>query len=202
VVSEWIEEGSSMSKISLGKQVFLYPMPVVLLGTMWENRPNFMAAGWISRVNYNPPLIGVGIGKSHLSADSILECNAFSINFPPSRLMVETDHCGLVSGRDVDKSGVFSIFFGELEKVPMVRESTLALECRLERTIDLGSNYLFIGEIVQSYSEDKYLTDGKPDIVKMDPLLLSMPDNNYWKVGEKAGTAWKDGLKYRKEGSL
>jgi hypothetical protein len=37
------------------------------------------------------------------------------------------------------------------------------------------------------------MSDGKIDMAKMDPLLLTMPDNNYWKVGEKAGNAWSIG---------
>jgi hypothetical protein len=37
------------------------------------------------------------------------------------------------------------------------------------------------------------MTDGKPDIRKMHPVLLTMPDNRYWTVGEHAGDAWSAG---------
>jgi len=33
------------------------------------------------------------------------------------------------------------------------------------------------------------LTDGKPDIRKLNPLLLTMMDNRYWIVGEYVGDA-------------
>lgn len=187
-----------MSKITMGDQVFVYPMPVVLLGTMLDKRPNFMTVGWISRVNYKPPLLGVGIGKSHASCDGILEKGYFSINYPNEDMIGSTDYCGIFSGRDVDKSGIFRLFFGETG-APMVYESSLSVECNLERTIDLGSNYLFLGSVVQSYTEGIYLTEGKLDIRKMLPLLLTMPDNSYWSVGEKLGDAWKIGTGYSKE---
>jgi len=56
---------------------------------------------------------------------------------------------------------------------------------------------LFIGEIVGAYTEERFLTDGKPDIRKMKPLVLTMPDNQYWTVGEYAGQAWGEGKKLK-----
>jgi hypothetical protein len=37
----------SMGKISAGRNVFMYPMPVTLLGTLVDKKPDFMALGWI-----------------------------------------------------------------------------------------------------------------------------------------------------------
>jgi flavin reductase (DIM6/NTAB) family NADH-FMN oxidoreductase RutF len=72
------------------------------------------------------------------------------------------------------------------------------MECDLVNAIDLPSNTLFIGEIIETHTEERYLTDGKPDIKKMNPFTLTMPDNNYWKVGENAGKAWSIGKDFRK----
>jgi hypothetical protein len=47
------------------------------------------------------------------------------------------------------------------------------------------------------YFEDKYLTDGKPDVRKICPFTLTMPDNNYWGVGENLGKAWSIGKEYK-----
>ena len=59
--------------------------------------------------------------------------------------------------------------------------------------IELPTNDLFIGEIIAAYTEESYLTDGNLDIKKIKPLLLTMPDNNYWKIGKLAGKAWAAG---------
>jgi len=67
------------------------------------------------------------------------------------------------------------------------------MECRLLETVDLPTNNLFIGEILSAWTEERHLTDGKPDIRKMEPLTLTMPDNRYWSVGETIGRAWHDG---------
>ena len=52
-----------MEKITIETNAFVYPMPMVLIGTTVENRANFMAVAWVSRVNFKPPMIGVALGK-------------------------------------------------------------------------------------------------------------------------------------------
>ena len=90
---------------------------------------------------------------------------------------------------------VFKTFYGELKTAPKVKECSLSLECKFIDRVDLPTNIFFIGEIIASYTDEKYLTDGKLDIKKMNPLLLSMPDNSYWTVGKYVGKAWSIGKK-------
>jgi flavin reductase (DIM6/NTAB) family NADH-FMN oxidoreductase RutF len=187
-----------MTKVSIGNNVFVYPMPVTLLGSTVAKKPNFMTLGWVSRVNANPPLIGCGVGNHHYTPQGIMENKTFSINFPSADMAVITDHCGLVSGKNDDKAALFDIFYGELKTAPMIRECPLSLECRLMNSVKNATNTFYIGEIIASYCDEKCLTDGKPDIKKMNPLLLTMPDNRYWTVGEYAGDAWSIGKKLKK----
>lgn len=181
-------------KISIGNNAFVYPMPVTLVGTQIEGRVNFMVVGWVSRINANPPYIGVGINKNHYTAKGILENKGFSVNFPSTDMVKKTDYCGIVSGRHEDKSKLFEVFYGKFEAAPMIRECPLNLECGLVETIEFPTNYLFVGEILAAYSEKQYLTQGIPDIEKIKPLLLTMPDNCYWTIGDYKGEAWKTGI--------
>ena len=114
-------------------------------------------------------------------------------------MVEQVDYCGLVSGRKIDKSSVFEVFYGDLKSVPMIKNCTLCMECMLVDIHELPTNDLFIGEIVNAYTEEKYLTDSKPDIKKMNPLVLTMPDNNYWVVGEHVEKAWSVGKKLKQE---
>ena len=187
-----------MEKIKLDKNAFLYPMPMVLVGAVVAGRANFMAVGWVSRVNFNPPLMAVALGKSHYTNAGIHKNKAFSVNVPGIDLLEKVDYCGIVSGEKTDKSNIFDVFYGELPGAPMIRECPLSLECRLVNAVDLPTNSLFIGEIVGAYSEERYLTEGKPDIKKIGPFTLTMPDNNYWEIGESAGRAWSVGKNFGK----
>jgi flavin reductase (DIM6/NTAB) family NADH-FMN oxidoreductase RutF len=109
------------------------------------------------------------------------------------------DYCGIASGKNTDKSGVFEVFYGDLKTAPMIKECPVNLECKLVQTIELPTHYLFIGEIVASYADEQFLSTGKPDMQKINPLLLTMPDNHYWLIGKEAGHAWSDGKKLMKK---
>lgn len=182
-----------MQKLNIDTNVYLYPMPVVLVGVEVQGKPNFMTVGWVSRVNLKPPMIAIGINKAHYTPKGIQENGAFSINIPTRSMVEVTDYCGLVSGRTADKSELFKAFYGELHGAPMIAECPLNMECKLVDTVDLPSNYLFIGEIVGAYCGEEFMTDGNPDIKKIDPFLLTMPDKRYWGIGEFVAKAWSVG---------
>ena len=182
-----------MDKINIGTNVFILPMPVTLVGTTVEGQANFMPVGWVSRVNGKPPIVAVGLNKRHYTPLGIQEHQTFSVNFPNVGLVERADYCGLVSGRKTDKSDVFEVFYGQLETAPMIAECPLCLECTLFNTVLLPTHFLFLGEIVAAYSEERYLTDGQPDVGKMKPFVLTMPDNNYWTVGGHLAKAWNVG---------
>lgn len=189
-----------MDKISLGSQIFIYPMPVAIVGVMVEEKPNFMTVAWLSRINIEPPLVGVAINKAHYTAEGIRRTRAFSLNFPGEGLVAETDFIGITSGRKIDKSALFDVFFGKTEAAPMISECPLSLECRLYDVYEFPNNDFFIGEIIESYTEDRFLTEGKLDITRMKPFLLTMPDNNYWGVGQRIAGAWEAGKGLLKPG--
>lgn len=184
-----------MEKVTIGKNVVPYPMPVTLVGANVRERANFLAVAWLSRVNNKPPLVGLALNKAHYTLEGIRENKTFSVNLPGADLVEKTDYCGIVSGREADKSSLFSIFYGELKTAPMIRECPLCVECKLFDIIELPANALVLGEIADAYAEEKYLTGGKLDIRKMNPILLTMPDSTYWGLGEAVAKAWNVGKK-------
>ena len=187
-----------MAKVNIGEQAYVLPMAATILGSLLEDRPNFMALGWLTRVNFKPPLLGVAVNQGHASHKAIVGTEEFSVNFPTCDMVEVTDYVGLVSGKRVDKSGLFNLFYRKLKGAPMISECPLSMECKLVETVELPSNSFFIGEIVGAYSEERFLTDGVPDIKKINPFLLTMPDNGYWSVGELVGRAWSDGKAMKK----
>lgn len=177
---------------------FHIPMPVALIGSYSQGKPNFMAAGWVCRVNGTPPMIGFGSNRSHATPTDIVSGKGFSVCLPDRAHLVQTDYCGIVSARQADKSKVFSTFESEKKIAPMISDCPVNLECRLVQVVDLPSHQFFIGEIVCAYVEEKILEGDKIDWRAFDPLFLTMPDNQYWTCGEVAGKAWKDGMALKK----
>lgn len=188
-----------MKKIKIdSRAAFLYPMPMVIVGSVVEGKANFMAVGWVSRVNFKPPLFGIALGPHHTNK-GIDENREFSINIPDVSLIDQTDYCGLVSGSKTDKSGIFSVFYGDLDKAPLIEECPVCISLSLFDSVKLPSNTLYIGEPKEVFSEEKYMTDQAPDIKKVNPFTLTMPDNHYWSVGDNLGKAWSIGKSLRKK---
>ena len=52
-----------MEKIKIASNAFVYPMPMVIVGTKTGGKINYMAVGWVTRVNFNPPMIAVALGS-------------------------------------------------------------------------------------------------------------------------------------------
>ena len=182
-----------MEKVNIGNQAYALPMPQTILGTHFDGKPNYMALGWTSRVNFKPALIGAGVNKGHATHKAIRETKEFSINFPSVDMVTVTDYVGLVSGKRTDKSEVFEAYYGELKSAPLIKECPLSIECRLYDAVNFPSNTFFIGEIVGTWCEERFMTDGNPDIKKINPFVLTMPDNRFWSIGDCVGHAWKAG---------
>lgn len=188
-----------MNKIKIeNSAAFLYPMPMVLVGSVFEGKANFMAAGWVSRVNPQPPLFAIALGRHHTNK-GIEENREFSINIPDVSLLEKTDYCGLVSGSKTDKSRIFDVFYGASAKAPLIKECPVCMSCTLYDVIQLPVDTLYIGEPKEVFTEEKYMTDHKLDIKKINPFTLSMPDNTYWSVGENLGKAWEAGKSLKKK---
>lgn len=179
------------------KNLFCLPWTQTILGTHLNGRVNFMALDWLTRVNFNPAMIGICVNRLNGSYEAIIETGEFSVNVPSVELVAVTDYTGLVSGKKVDKSGLFEVFYGDLTAAPMISRCPLTMECKVTQQVDLPTNCFFIAEIVTLYSEAQYLTDGKPDVEKIKPFLLTMPDNRFWAVGDCVGRAWEAGKELR-----
>ncbi len=177
-----------------------YPMPVAVLGTVINDKPSFMAVAWLARVNNRPPMMAAAVGRSHASYEAVKDRGTFSLSFPALDQRVATDYVGMVSAAKTDKSEVFEVFVGELDGAPMVASAPVAMECRIVETVDLPTNTLFVGEVVATWADQDVVDDrGSVDLALSRPLLLSMPDNRYWQIGEPVGRAWRDGKEYGKD---
>jgi flavin reductase (DIM6/NTAB) family NADH-FMN oxidoreductase RutF len=193
-----------MMKKKIEINPYLYPMPVVLIGANVAGKANFMPLAWICMIEHEPHMISISSSQTHYTNKGILENKTFSVNTPSEAMIKATDYCGLNTGKNIDKSNIFEIFYGELKTAPMITKTPLNLECKLVKVIDTKEfippdkrgHFIFIGEIIQAYADEEYLINGIPDILKMKPFTLTQNDNNYWKVGEKIGRAWSIGKNY------
>jgi len=186
-----------MEKITLGPMPYMSVMPTVLVGANVSGKPNYMTAAWATVASMAPPMVCVALNKSRYTVKGIDENKTFSLNVSSTEQVIETDHCGLVSGNNEDKSGVFSSFYGKLKTAPLAKECPINIECKFFQSVDCGSHLLYIGEVVEIHADKECITDGKPDITKINPVVYGQA--TYFSVGKEVGKAFSDGKKYDKK---
>jgi flavin reductase (DIM6/NTAB) family NADH-FMN oxidoreductase RutF len=180
-----------MEKINLGPQPWLFPMPALLVGTLVDGKPDFMTAAWAGIACSDPPLLSVAVRPARLTLRGIREEGVFSVNVPRASQAKEVDFCGVHSGKKVDKSKVFTVFYGKDPKIPLAAECPVGLECGVVRTIELGSHVLVIGRILESHVDSDCAAGGRPVVEKIDPLVFAVGANAYYRLGERAGDAFR-----------
>jgi flavin reductase (DIM6/NTAB) family NADH-FMN oxidoreductase RutF len=176
-----------MAKILMGPQTMIYPMPALLVGANVNAKPNFMAVAWGGIANGQPPMISVAIRHERYTLQGIRRTMNFSVNIPSSDMVRETDYCGITSGLKVDKVKVckFKVFYGKLGDAPLIEQCPINLECKVMHMLDLGSHSLVIGVIEETYVSDEFVTDGKPDLSKIKPLIYARePARQYLDMGK------------------
>ena len=180
-----------MQKVMVGKMT-VGATPAVIAGAMVNGKPNFLTLGNYGGISPRPvPLVYISVNKAHYTNAGIKENGYFSVNWPSKDLVKETDYAGLVSGKNVDKSKVFTVFYGSIDKAPLIEECPVNIVCKLFQTVDLPTQEIFIGEVVETFVNKDCCEDGKPVLKSVNPLLLG--GGSYWELGNKAGDAWKDG---------
>lgn len=178
----------------------LYPMPTTLVGATVNGKPNFLTVAHVGILNHGTPqYLSIGLGKSHYSNAGIHDNGTFSICLPSEDLMVQTDYCGIMSGRKTDKAALFDVFYGELQTAPMIRQCPVNMELRLHEVLDISAHEIFIGELFQTYADDAVMSQGKIDIARLRPLLFDMASVKYWRLGPAVGTCWNVGKSLKRQ---
>jgi flavin reductase (DIM6/NTAB) family NADH-FMN oxidoreductase RutF len=161
----------------------LSPLPVVLVGAIVNDRPNYLVIGYICPFNFGKHLF-FSLYKKRYTRLGIHEKKTFSVNIPSVGLLAETNICGSKSGRDVDKAALFDNFYGELKTAPMIRQCPVNIECEVTEILDYDPNEGIIGKVVKSYADPQCLSDGKLDWRKVHPIVWTTGgDFNYYRLG-------------------
>lgn len=183
-----------MNKVKISNQPF-GPFPLVLVGAEVNGKPNYAPVGAYGVVSLEP-VIYVSLRNSHYTTQGIKDTGYFSVNIPSTDMVGQTDYCGVVSGHKVDKSGVFTSFYDELGKAPMISECPINALCKVAQTIPMFDFEFFLGEIVTVYANENCIKDGKIDPININPMILM--GENYWELGAAMGAVYREGVAFKK----
>ena len=180
----------------LGQKTYMFPMPVLIIGTYDENgNPDAMNAAWGSIYDYGQVTVSLG---SHVTTDNIRKNKAFTISFGTRKTVKACDYVGLVSKakepNKIEKAGLHP-FKSEKVNAPLFEEFPVTLECKLiSLDGNMGEGGTLIGEIVNVSVDDSVFTNGKIDMKKFEPIAFDTENMKYNVLGEEVADAFKIGL--------
>jgi flavin reductase (DIM6/NTAB) family NADH-FMN oxidoreductase RutF len=170
------------------------PFPTVLTGVEVDGRPNYVTIGACGVVSLDAVLY-ISLKSTHFSTRGVKENGYFSVNIPSAEMVAKTDYCGVVSGRDTDKSKLFTLFYDEVGKAPMIKECPINFLCKVINSIEMFGFEMFFGEIVAVFVNAQCLSEDTLDPIKVNPML--MMGSSYYSLGQAVGDVFKSGVEFK-----
>lgn len=167
---------------------FIYPLPAVLVTSGSMKESNIMTVAWTGIVNTNPAMCYISVRPERYSYSLIKENGEFIINLTNEKLAYATDWCGVRSGAQYDKFKEMNLTKEKAKFVgcPIIKESPVAIECKVKEIKELGSHNMIIAEILSIDADKKYIDEsGAFDISKCD--LIAYSNGKYYTMGKKIG---------------
>ena len=177
-----------MSRVIWKSGTFVYPIPAVMVSCGTMTKSNIITVAWTGILNTNPAMVYVSIRPTRYSYSIIKEQKEFVINLTNRELVRATDWCGVKSGAKVDKFKEMKLHKEKAKfvKCPIIKESPVAIECKVKEIKELGSHHLFIAEVMSIDADKQYIDEkGAFDISKCN--LIAYSNGNYYSLGQKVG---------------
>ena len=74
----------------------------------------------------------------------------------------------------------------EFVKCPFIKESPVAIECKVKEIRELGSHHMFVAEVLSIDADEQYIDEkGAFDISKCN--LIAYLNGHYYSIGKKIG---------------
>ncbi|WP_059026593.1 flavin reductase [Gabonibacter massiliensis] len=172
-------------KQNIGSLLALYPKPMTVVGTEVEGKVNWLVIGHTGIIGHDRIL--VSMSDKHYTNRGIRQLKKLSINLVSREMLPKADYVGGISGASVDKSGVFDFHWGE-NGSPVIDASPLAMECNVVDIYKTDGFDNFICSIANTYASPEVLdADGKPDYMRLKPVLFDFTTYSYIATGEVIG---------------
>lgn len=167
---------------------FVYPIPAALISCGTMDKSNILTIAWTGIINTDPAMVYISVRPNRYSYNIIKKNKEFVINLTNKDLAFATDWCGVRSGKDYDKFKEMKLHKEKAKfvKCPIIKESPVAVECKVKEIVELGSHHMFIAEVLSIDADEKYMDDkGSFDISKCN--LIAYANGGYYPLGKKIG---------------
>lgn len=177
----------------------IFPMPVLMVATYNEDGSvNVMNAAWGTMQARDK--VALQLSKSHKTVQNLQRLGAFTVSIADVDHVREADYFGVVSGNQVaDKFAKSGLTAEKAQKVnaPAINEFPICLECEFIEYQEDEYGCGVIGQVVNITADEKVMKEDKVDISLVNAIAFDPYTHGYYKVTERVGEAFKDGLQLK-----
>ena len=186
-------------RIKLNMTEGIFPMPVLMVATYNEDGSvNVMNAAWGTMQERGT--VALNLTETHKTVKNIKARGAFTVSIADAAHVVEADYFGVETGNRVtDKFARSGLTASKAETVdaPVINELPLCLECEFVEYQDNEYGCGVIGKVVNITADENIMTEGRVDMSLVNAIAFDPYTHGYYKVTERVGEAFKDGLKLK-----
>lgn len=177
----------------------IFPMPVLMIATYNDDGSvNVMNAAWGTMIEHD--IVGLNLSETHKTVENIKKRKGFTVSIADAAHVVEADYFGVVSGnKDPEKfkkSGLTATH-AETVDAPVINEFPLCMECSFIEFQGGEYGIGVVGKVLNVTADEKIMKGEKPDMTQVEAIAYDSYTNGYFKVTERVGEAFKDGLKLK-----
>lgn len=187
-------------RVKLNLTEGIFPMPVLMIATYNEDGSvNVMNAAWGTMQERG--VVALNLTESHKTVKNIKARKAFTVSIADAAHVAEADYFGVVSGnseaKKFENSGLTAVK-SETVDAPVICEFPLCLECEFIEYQDNAYGVGVIGRVVNLTADESVMVNGKIDMSRVDAIAFDPYTHGYYRVNERVGEAFRDGLKLKK----
>ena len=179
----------------------IFPMPVLMIATYNEDGSvNVMNAAWGTMLSRDHVILN--LTETHKTVKNIKKRKAFTVSIADSKHVVEADYFGVVSGNNTpnkfENSGL-SVTKSENVDAPIINEFPICLECEFIEYQGDEYGCGVIGKVVNVTADENVMNGENVDIELVDAIAFDPYTHGYYKVTQRVGDAFKDGLQLKND---
>ena len=190
-----MENDKMRKKIKTTEAIF--PMPVLMIATYNDDGTvDVMNAAWGTMFERDQVILK--LTESHKTVKNIRKRIAFTVSLANAKNVVAADYFGMVSGNNTlnkfENSGLTATKSENVD-APIINEFPVCMECEL---LDGESDFGIVGQVVNVTADESVINGDNVDISLLEAIAFDPYTHGYYKVSERVGNAFKDGLQLKK----
>lgn len=172
-------EPFNLYKLLIGS---ILPRPIAFVSTMGpDGIYNLAPFSFFTAISANPPTIAFAPmintqGKRKDTLNNVERLGEFVVNVVSEDIVRPMNETSADFPPEIDEFEVSGLtpIPSDLVAVPRVKESHIAMECKLRQIVEMSSlplgGSLVIGEVVRFHVDDEYFDDYRIDVDKLRPV--------------------------------